>query len=154
VKVSRSERVEAPREVVWNQLGFTPAFFGTLPVADTRVADDGRSATFVVRLGFGPVAMKRPASFAIAEARTPERMVLDGRLDNDAIRVSSTFDLAVTAEDETQLTYEVNADLAHTMPRLSRVLASLVDDHVTDYVKRVAEASGRQFKAEQALGGS
>jgi carbon monoxide dehydrogenase subunit G len=150
--VTRSERVGAPRAIAWTQVGLTPAFFATLPVTDTVVAADGSSAEFIVRLGFGRLGLKRSGSLTVVEAKKPEHLRWQAALDNNAIALSGVLELREAAEDETQLTYTAELATEHGMPRLARMLAAALDDHMVDYVRQVAEAAGRQWKAEQALG--
>ena len=66
-QVSESRRVAAPRQLVWNQVKLGPAFFATLPVSETSIDKDGRSASFEARLGIGPVAFKRQGVIEVTE---------------------------------------------------------------------------------------
>jgi carbon monoxide dehydrogenase subunit G len=144
-------RVAAPRALVWRQLGLNDGFFATLPVSDVVIAQDERHAKFLARVGIGPIAFKRGGSASITDVSERERLGLVGTLDDGSIELDAKLELADGDEDETLLTYDAELQMPYKMPRLHRMLSAMLDDHVAELLRQVADTASRQWKAERAL---
>lgn len=144
-------RVAAPRAVVWRRLGLDDAFFATLPVADVAITDGGRHATFLARVGVGPIALKRRGSASITGTVEREALELVVALDDDSVTLRAHIKLADGDLEETLLTYDTELLLAYRMPRFRHMLSVILDDHVSLLLREVSATSARHWKAERVM---
>jgi carbon monoxide dehydrogenase subunit G len=149
---SVQRRISAPMDMVYSEVSHTDTLLATMPLEDLVNNGDGCTATFIARIGLGPLSISRTGSGRLVESVPPKKMVFELTLDDGSLTSLHTTELTSGGDDETVLTYTVELSPAHPMPRLRRFLKGVFDLHVRDYAERVSSTAARHWKAEQALG--
>ena len=134
MRFSGTERIAAPRQEVWQFLTDPQVVARCVPDVDSLEVVDSAHFKAQVRAGIGPVRGKFGFDVAWKELREPDHahMTAQGKTPGSAVTVDSTMDLAETAPEETELTW--NADvIVHGM--IASVGARLLDG----FAKKQAE---------------
>jgi len=151
---TRSVRVRAPLELVWNELSPLDRVIRQIPeVAYFKVQPDGRSLELSTRLSWGPLNWKF-ARATVAEAAAPRLMQWRGHAPSLQLDFEGTFELQpVPNGDDTMLTYRGVLRCRHKLVgRLRGPLASYIEAHVNSLTGRVAELAVQHAEADQRLG--
>ena len=151
---TRTVRVRAPIETVWNELNPLDRLIRNMPeVAAFKLEPDGRSIEFSTRLSWGPIGWKI-ARASLAEAAPPHRLTWRGEAPSLQADFEGTFELApAPSGTETVLTYHAVLHCRHKLiGRLRGALSTYLEGHVNSLPDRVAALAVQHAEADERLG--
>lgn len=151
---TRSVRVAAPIDMVWDELGSLDRLMKQIPeVAYVRLEPDGRTAHITTSLAWGPISWKF-ANVSLAVSRPPHQLQWCVHASSLQLDFEGTFDLAPAAvRNETLLTYRGSLRCRHRLlSRLRGALASSLEGHVNSLTERLAVLAAQHTEAKARLG--
>jgi carbon monoxide dehydrogenase subunit G len=149
----RSQRVAAPLDLVWNEVGSLEEFLAKIPkkwVQDVVPGSD--SAQLLLELAWGPVKWAFEGTAAL-EAVTPREHVLFViEVENLMLRFDGSLDLYAVAGRETNMSYRGHMECRHRFASKMRgMLGDVVEEHVHRLMGRVKDRAERRYLARERL---
>lgn len=135
------QRISAPVEQIWPEVATLDAILGGLPGLTTEVALDGRTATVLLPLRWGPWSSIVPGDAALHHPRPPTHLLMALHLPALAVEYRCTCDLAAVGADVSNLRVEGHLRCAHRSLRRRR---ALLDEIVENHVRAVADTATRR----------
>ena len=154
VEVQRHERIMAPLQLVWEEMGSLEQILAKSPqVSEYDVAPGGQKARGKTKLAWGPVKWTVELEVAIVDIQPRQHLTFT--IDGPTLEVHSeaTIELASIGENETKLDYRGHIDVQHRMAgRMRGLFNEIAEDQAQSLVHRVkVKAEQRRLAQERLL---
>ncbi len=150
MKLSGSQTIPAPREVVWHGLNDPAILKQCIPGCDTITQDSPTELTAKVVAKIGPVKASFTGAVKLSDIKPPESYRISGQGQGGLAGFASggaNVRLTALSENETQMDYDVDAQIGGKMAMLG---SRLIDSTASSYADQFFTKFAALMKAKAA----